>query len=188
MQARDSLKKSSFDLYLKHYGIEIRYAELEDLKSLVEALYDLKENIRIFDGFYLGYKIPQIGKEFDLLRFGKESVINVELKSTSTEEKIQKQLVRNKYYLSYIGKTIFNLCYVSDTKSIYFLEGDESIDIVEVDYLRKLLIDQNIEGIESIDNLFNPSDYLVSPFNSTQKFLSGQYFLTNQQEDVKNKF
>ena len=187
MQARDSLKKSSFDLYLKHYGIEIKRAELEDLKSLVEALYDLKENIRIFDEFYLGYKIPQIGKEFDLLRFGKESVINVELKSTSTEEKIQKQLVRNKYYLSYIGKTIFNLCYVSDTKSIYFLEGDESIDIVEVDYLRKLLIDQKIESIENIDNLFNPSDYLVSPFNSTQKFLSGQYFLTNQQEDVKKR-
>ena len=187
MQARDSLKKSSFDLYLKHYGIEIKRAELEDLKSLVEALYDLKENIRIFDEFYLGYKIPQIGKEFDLLRFGKESVINVELKSTSTEEKIQKQLVRNKYYLSYIGKTIFNLCYVSDTKSIYFLEGDESIDIVEVDYLRKLLIDQKIESIENIDNLFNPSDYLVSSFNSTQKFLSGQYFLTNQQEDVKKR-
>lgn len=187
VQARDSLKKSSFDLYLKHYGIEIKRAELEDLKSLVEALYDLKENIRIFDEFYLGYKIPQIGKEFDLLRFGKESVINVELKSTSTEEKIQKQLVRNKYYLSYIGKTIFNLCYVSDTKSIYFLEGDESIDIVEVDYLRKLLIDQKIESIENIDNLFNPSDYLVSPFNSTQKFLSGQYFLTNQQEDVKKR-
>jgi len=187
VQARDSLKKSSFDLYLKHYGIEIKRAELEDLKSLVEALYDLKENIRIFDEFYLGYKIPQIGKEFDLLRFGKESVINVELKSTSTEEKIQKQLVRNKYYLSYIGKTIFNLCYVSDTKSIYFLEGDESIDIVEVDYLRKLLIDQKIESIENIDNLFNPSDYLVSSFNSTQKFLSGQYFLTNQQEDVKKR-
>ena len=187
VQARDSLKQSSFDLYLQHYGIEIRRAELEDLKSLVEALYDLKENIRIFDGFYLGYKIPQIGKEFDLLRFGKECVINVELKSTSTEEKIQKQLVRNKYYLSYIGKTIFNLCYVSDTKSIYFLEGDKSIDIVEVDYLRKLLIDQKIEDIESIDNLFNPSDYLVSPFNSTQKFLSGKYFLTNQQEDVKKQ-
>jgi len=49
------------------------------------------------------------------------------------------------------------------------------------------LIDQKIESIENIDNLFNPSDYLVSPFNSTQKFLSGQYFLTNQQEDVKKR-
>lgn len=189
VQAHDSLKKSSFDFYLKHYGIGIRCAELEDLKGLVEALYDLTENrnIRIFDGFYLGYKIPQIGKEFDLLRFGKKSVINVELKSTSTEEKIQKQLVRNKYYLSYIEKTIFNLCYVSDTKNIYFLKDKKSIGVVEVDYLMKLLIDQKMEGIGSIDNLFNPSDYLVSPFNSTQKFLSDRYFLTNQQEDVKKQ-
>jgi hypothetical protein len=45
-------------------------------------------------------------KEFDLLLFGKDCIINIELKSISTEEKIFKQLERNKYYLSFIEKNI----------------------------------------------------------------------------------
>ena len=90
----------------------MKCAEIEDLKSLAGVLHELTEEINIFDGFYVGYKIPQIGKEFDLLRFGEESVINVELKKKSSEEKIKKQLIRNKYYLSYIGKKIYNFSYV----------------------------------------------------------------------------
>ena len=35
-----------------------------------------------------------------------------------------------------------------------------------------------------INELFNPSDYLVSPFNSTEKFINGNYFLTVQQENI----
>jgi hypothetical protein len=53
--------------------------------------------------------------------------------------------------------------------------------------LVKLLIDQDIDDTEIPDDLFNPWDFLVSPFNSTQKFLSNEYFLTHQQEDVKNQ-
>ena len=40
---------------------------------------------------------------------------------------------------------------------------------------------------EIIDELFNPSDYLVSPFNTTRKFLNNEYFLTHQQEELKTK-
>ena len=32
--------------------------------------------------------------------------------------------------------------------------------------------------------MFNPSNYLVSPFNSTEKFIAGKYFLTVQQESI----
>ena len=50
-----------------------------------------------------------------------------------------------------------------------------------------MLSDQKIGNIDSIDHLFNPSDYLVSPFNSANAFLGNKYFLTHQQEDVKGK-
>jgi len=112
VQAHSSLKEESFNCYLQYYGIEIRSEELSDLSGLVEELYNLAVEINIFDGFYVGYQIPQIGKEFDLLRFGKDFVVNIELKKTSIEEKINKQLKRNKYYLEYIGKKLYNLCYV----------------------------------------------------------------------------
>ena len=38
-------------------------------------------DISDFDGFFVGYTIGQIGKEFDLLSFGPEYTINIELKS-----------------------------------------------------------------------------------------------------------
>ena len=46
---------------------------------------------------------------------------------------------------------------------------------------------QVIDEIDNADELFNPSDYLVSPFNSTDKFLAKNYFLTNQQESIKKQ-
>lgn len=187
IQAHESLESESFNCFLEYYGIEIKIAELDDLRELVTILYDETYNLNIFNYFYVGYKIPQIGKEFDLLRFGKEHIINIELKQTSTEEKIKKQLIRNKYYLSCTGRKVYNFSYESGSKKLYILKNDTSLELVGIEYLEKLLTKQKIAHKEDIDTLFNPSDYLVSPFNSTQKFLSNQYFLTHQQEEVKNK-
>lgn len=187
LQAKDSLSLAGFKGLLEHYEIEIRDAEIEDLRLLADALSVAESSMRVFDGHYLGYKIPQIGKEFDLLRFGTEYIVNIELKSTSTEEKIQKQLLRNKYYLNFIGRKVYAFTFVSDSKQLHFLKEDGELEKVKVDLLVKLLVNQIMDGLEVLDDLFNPSDYLVSPFNSTSKFLAGGYFLTQQQEDVKNK-
>nr|WP_315396337.1 hypothetical protein [uncultured Duganella sp.] len=50
-----------------------------------------------------------------------------------------------------------------------------------------LLSSQAVDDSVVPDSLFDPSDYLVSPFNSTAKFLAGKYFLTLQQAEIKNK-
>jgi hypothetical protein len=47
------------------------------------------------------------------------------------------------------------------------------------------LVKQEIISLDNIDKLFNPSNYLVSPFNSTDRFIKNEYFLTNQQENIK---
>lgn len=186
-QAYSSLKDVSYKNFLHHYGLEIRNEEVEDLACLANTLNDFTNDKSIFDRFFVGYKIPQISKEFDLLRFGNECAINIELKKTSTEEKMQKQLIRNKYYLSYIGKQIYGFSFVSDTGQLFFLNNDENLEKVDVSFLANLLSNQKNDDTEIIDDLFNPSDYLVSPFNSTNKFIDNKYFLTHQQEDVKNK-
>nr|WP_179097770.1 DEAD/DEAH box helicase family protein [Paenibacillus sp. FSL H7-0331] len=36
-----------------------------------------------------------------------------------------------------------------------------------------------------ISSLFDPTNYLVSHFNSTDKFMEGQYFLTDHQKEIK---
>lgn len=187
IQANDSLGQGSFDSFLSLHGIKIKKAEIQDLKGLLNALYSLPSSIGIFDAFYVGYKIPQIGKEFDLLRFGKNFLVNIELKKTSTEEKVRNQLIRNKYYLGNIGRQVHGFTYVSDAATLYYLQDDKSLVKVHLSSLRDLLNQQEVNRAEVVDDLFDPSDYLVSPFNSTRKFLNNEYFLTHQQEDVKDQ-
>ncbi|MBB3212674.1 hypothetical protein FHW67_001957 [Herbaspirillum sp. Sphag1AN] len=187
LQAKDSLSDESFKGFLKHYGIEIRGAEIEDLRALVKAVNDIGCRIGALDRFYVSYKIPQIGKEFDLLRFGEKSILNIELKRKSTDEKIKTQLIRNKYYLSFIGRKIYAFTYVSESQDLYFLRDDDQLEKTKIEHLLELLSNQEVGNPEAPDALFNPSDYLVSPFNSTERFLTGKYFLTKQQEEIKNK-
>lgn len=187
MQAYNSLNQESYRRYLRHYDIDIRDGEVKDLKSLIDNLSTQAESNSIFNGYYVGYKIPQIGKEFDLLRFGRECLINIELKSTCSKEKIEKQLIRNKYYLNCTRNSLYSFTFVSGTEKLYLL--DDSLRIKEVDFsfLDNLINKQIVDYIEDSDELFNPSNYLVSPFNSTQKFLENEYFLTHQQEDIKSQ-
>jgi hypothetical protein len=187
VQAFSSLQEGSYTNFLSYYGIKIKNEEVKDLASLVEILSTQTSNKDNFNQFYVGYLIPQIGKEFDLLRFGKDYIINIELKKTSTPEKIYKQLKRNKYYLSFIDAEIHNFCFQSDIEKLFYLNDNNELENANFSCLIKLLDDQQIVNITNIDNLFNPSNYLVSPFNSTEKFINNEYFLTKQQETVKSE-
>lgn len=184
LQASRTLKESNFRSFLEYYDIKIRAGEIEDLSGLVEFLDASNCNAGAYDKFYVGYKIPQIGKEFDLLRFGKKSIVNIELKRSCSEDKIKKQLTRNKYYLGFIGREVYAFTYVSDSKELYFLDNDERLRVFKAECLVSLLATQVIDSSEFPDDFFDPSDYLVSPFNSTEKFLEGRYFLTHQQEET----
>lgn len=187
VQAHNSLEPAEYGGYIKHYGIDIKNNEVDDLKHLASNMYEILPFMNIFNDFYVGYKIQHISKEFDLLRFGSNYIINVELKNSSTPDKVKKQLVRNKYYLSHINKVVHNITYVVQTNILYKLDGKDELEVVDFSLLTQLLTNQNLMKFDSPDVLFNPSDYLVSPFNSTEKFIHDQYFLTNQQEDIRNQ-
>ena len=185
-QAYDALDKKNYKEFLEHYHIEIRDKEVDDLKSLIH-IFNKRNSKNVYSQFYVGYKIPQIGKEFDLLRFGKKCIINIELKSCSTEEKILNQLKRNKYYLCFLKKKTYNFTFVSNKNKLYYLNNDNNIIKVKFSSLIKLLHNQDLQNIENVNSLFDPSDYLVSPFNSPSRFIKNEYFLTHQQEEVKAK-
>lgn len=187
VQAHSALEPIEYGLYIQHYGIGIKNNEIEDLRHLVSSMYEALPFINIFNDFYVGYKIQHISKEFDLLRFGDNYIINIELKNNSDEVKIKKQLTRNKYYLSHINRIVHNFTYVVQTNQLYKLDGNEGLELVSFNLLTQLLTNQNLLKLDNPDSLFNPSDYLVSPFNSTDKFVNNQYFLTNQQEDIKDQ-
>ncbi|MFZ3401981.1 DNA/RNA helicase domain-containing protein [Aeromonas salmonicida] len=187
IQAHLTLSDIEYDKYIKYYDIEIKKNEIDDLKHLITNMYEILPYVNIFNGFYVGYKIQHISKEFDLLRFGSNCIINIELKNDSTPEKIKKQLVRNKYYLNHISNIIHSFSYIVKINKLYKLNNQNELEEVDFRLLTQLLTNQYLLQIDNPDILFNPSDYLVSPFNSTEKFINNQYFLTNQQEDIRDK-
>jgi hypothetical protein len=187
LQASASLESGVLDSYLEHYGIAMKSWELSDLNSLATALRVAGAKIGDLASFYVGYKVPQIGKEFDLLRFADSSILNIELKSESTPEKIRTQLRRNHYYLSFLGRPIEAFAFESSSTKMYRLSDDKKLEVSDAAALLAELTKQKLGKDTDPDKLFNPSDYLVSPFNSTNRFLADEYFLTHQQEDIKHK-
>lgn len=87
--------------------IKIREEEYELIKSIINNLIFCRTGTKSLEDWFYSFTIPQIGKEFDLLKIGKNYTINIELKSQEvSEEKIIKQLTQNRYYLSHISEEI----------------------------------------------------------------------------------
>lgn len=192
----EGYRKLSSELFHKlmdSYGVivdnlkGIKDYELNGIEAFLKNLRETGDATFVFNNYYLGYSIPQIGKEFDLLRFGNNYIINIEIKSESSADKILKQQEKNKYYLSFLGKEIHIYTYVQNENKLYKLiignSGNTTREVAFAELFSKLS-DQEIANIVNINDLFNPSDYLISPFNSTEKFTNGGYFLTGQQDKI----
>lgn len=187
INANEDLTNEAFQAYIEKMGIKLRASELEDITSLVQSIKAHTGNSLVFNNYYIGFTINQIGKEFDLLRLGEEYIINIELKKKNTGEKIRNQLIKNRYYLQALERKVLNFTFVVDENSLYFLEEDNSISEINFDILVDMISKQEILNIQDINNLFDPTNYLVSPFNSTERFIEDKYFLTHHQDSIKDQ-
>lgn len=160
--------------------------EIESLRLFVDALLAAGVSLDECDGFFYSFHIPQIGKEFDLLKFTDRLCLNIELKSTAvSEEQILCQLLKNRHYLSHLGKKLALYSVVTDSMSCYKLSLND--ELVNMDFGEIVSAVRQIKtGYTGyIDNLFRASNYLVSPLNNPSRFIQGEYFLTQAQEQVK---
>jgi hypothetical protein len=188
IDAYTNLSKELFDKYKEYYSIDIkRTKELGCLSGMINEIKTINQNIEIFDRFFIGFKIPQIGKEFDLLRFDDDSIINIELKTENTKEKIKEQLEKNKYYLNFLNKNLLCFTYILSENKFYEIGQNNDLNEVSTSEVVSKLIAQNSYIVNDIKSFFNPSDYLVSPFNSTDKFIKEYYFLTEHQKNIKTQ-
>ena len=168
---------------------ETKSYEQQSLRSFVDDLLLCGIDISDLDGFYFGFTINQISKEFDLLKIFDDCsfILNIELKSTPIpEEKIKKQLIKNRYYLRHIADNIASYSYISSENKLYILDDENNLKICKLEtVISDLKIFKKFFN-KNLNSLFTVSDYLVSPLNSSEKFINTQYFLTNQQEEFKN--
>ncbi|AHF19409.1 hypothetical protein LMES_1193 [Leuconostoc mesenteroides KFRI-MG] len=190
-----NIESESIKHYLKDLGVlSIRERELQGIERLVRHFMDEEVSLK---SFYIGYSMPKISKEFDLLAFDqRHRVVNIELKSQADydEEKIRKQLINNKYYLSQVAKDIKLFTYNLDSDIIYTLTEQDELETTDIssthlffasEFYRFLSTFGSID-VGNLDSLFRVSLYLVSPFRETQAFLEGDYLLTQQQQALQN--
>ncbi len=170
--------------------IKIRNEELELIKTIIANFIFLRADQECLENWFYSFTIPQIGKEFDLLKIGRNNIIvNLELKSQEVPlEKIEKQLKQNQYYLSHLSKTIYSFTYMkcSDGDGKLFAYDGE-LKICSFDELISRINEVADPLPKNIEKFFRPKDYLISPLNTPEKFLNGKYYLNGQQEDIKKK-
>ena len=184
--------ENEFNIVKKHQVCDeepsrIKYHEIESLRLLVDRLVRRGVPISGFAGFFYSYHIPQIGKEFDLLKFTEDECLNIELKSDIVPDKqILDQLRKNKYYLRHTGKSLQLYSVVTKDMTCYKLSLTDELEEVEFEEVYNAVRRVGTNYLSSIDTMFRASDYLVSPINDPDKFVKGEYFLTPAQEQIKN--
>lgn len=169
-----------------------REAEIESLCSFMDRLMHCScfLTFTACEGFFFSFVIDHISKEFDLLKIAsdKSRVLNVELKSQDVGlDRIEKQLRQNRYYLGHITKNILSFTYLSSTGQVFTLDGEGRFCETSMENLAEIMNGFGPSMSEGIDSLFNARDFLVSPVNAPGRFLAGQYFLTDQQRDFRDR-
>lgn len=182
-------KEHKLSIFYENYlETKIKLVDLEVLSILIKELY-LQEPyllLKDFNDFYVSYNIPQIGKEFDLLRLTETKILNIEYKSEFTNN-IENQLRRNNYYLKFLDKKIYLFTFISKDRKLYKLVEDHLVE-TNLKELAEVLRMQSEEGNfykGDLNKKFIPSNYLISPFSRTQAFINDEYFLTQRQEEIK---
>ncbi len=168
---------------------KLKSHEITTLKQLCAELQQAGCGVNELDGFFVCYAIRQIGKEFDLLRFG-DDVINIELKSrldeSVLEAKVLRQMRMNYYYLKFLRRPVLLYTYVGGNGFFRYDYTADSLVSATAKEVAEKLRGQRVDYAVNPDSLFVPSNYLVSPFGSTRRFVGDEYFLTNAQQTIKD--
>jgi len=165
--------------------LKIKEWETGGLRAFTDRLCSLADDAPDFDFFY-SFTMPKLGKEFDLIRVAEDSLVNIELKSGDvTDEAIKAQLVRNRYYLSTLGKSMHFYTYISNEDRLVRLSNTGKLVETDFEELTAVLHKQENCYDGHIEDLFKEDSYLISPITDPGRFLRQEYFLTSQQRDIK---
>ena len=159
--------------------------EIESLRLLCDALMAAGAGVEDLAEMYFSFTIPRIGKEFDVLKIGADACLNIELKSAPvSKEKIRKQLVQNRYYLSFLPQEPLMYTVVTTPFACWTLTDKGKL--AEADISEVAAAVRRVCAVPAdIDKLFHPSNFLISPPQEPGKFLQGDYFLTPPQSEIK---
>jgi len=185
--------KPAYEKCLSHRQEKLRLKrqELLQIKEITENLRRENGSDDCFEDWFYSFSIPHVSREFDLLKVGRGgSVVNVELKSISpnvTLKRVKRQLQQNRYYLSLIAHRIYSFTLVSDGEGhgvLYTLQG-KNLKKCSFQMLINALAKIRQPVRDSIESMFKPDDFLISPFGEPERFCERRFFLTEHQQQIK---
>lgn len=164
--------------------------EISDLVVLVNMLKETNQlTMNQKNGYILGYQANSgIREQFDILRFSEESILNIELKSSLPKNglsAIKNQLIRHKLLLGLTEKNVDLVTFVSKERKIYKLSDNREIEeITPLDLLGMINDTYLARDILAEVDL---SKMIVSPYVNPKKFVNHEYFLTDEQIQIRGK-
>lgn len=166
------------------FEFEIKPIEKPTLQRFISKIREKDTRVRL-DGFFLDFSIPNIGKEFDLLKITSEFILNIELKSgNKTQKELLDQLLKNQFYISEIYDSAYYFTYYAESNTLYKLENDKLVEADANELIKYLSVPYDREA--NLQSIFSPEQFLVSPFNDTEKFLNHEYRFSSSQESQKS--
>ena len=176
-----------FALSGRDTATKFRPEEIKLIDVIVNNFIFHKAPEHVYDNWFYAFSIPQIGKEFDLLRIGEKEVINIEIKSREVEsEKVEKQLYQNRYYLSHLNREIRSFTVMKKNDgTIHVLKYNNGLESSSFSELISAIDREKVILKRNIEKYFDPCLFLVSPLNTPDRFLNKEYFLNNQQLEIK---
>ena len=182
--APEILSEYEYALSGRDKSIKCRTEEIDMISSIVDQFFMCGAAPHAYDGWFYAFTIPQIGKEFDLLRISEDAVINIELKSQPVElRRVEKQLYQNRYYLGHLNKKIYSFTLIHDYESMRVMRYDNELKYSSFEEIISVIGKDFCES--GIEQFFDPCFYLVSPINTPDRFLEKEYFLNNQQTSIR---
>ena len=133
---------------------KLKSHEIRNLESFCRIMSNYGFSYKDYDGYFVSYSIKQIGKEFDLLRFGDDLILNIELKSelkiANKLEKIRKQMEINHYYLKFLGKPIIVITYVENDGFFVYDSNANAVSSIAESNVAEIIKEKSFRALPDV--------------------------------------
>lgn len=179
---------------LKYHTMQSKPREQHDFVLLGKEIIKLLPPERDIFDFYLDTELKVV-PDFDILYFGRETIINIDLKDEDGIKKADRILMKfekQKRLLRLCSSNVINLVYCADKNKV-LREINGHLSPFSIDDFAKLLLkyeDQKEKLSKPIVNqveLLTPKDYLISPTKQIDEFVAGEYWLSNKQQIISDR-
>lgn len=149
--------------------------DVKAISSFTELVYNLNRK-----GFVVSYVIEKLDKEFDLLKYGNNRIVNIEMKIKKLNEGLE-QAKKNFKILSNITNNVCIYLFIESTNKLYYYSA-ESDDLFESN---KEKINEDLAKITNSE-IPEMESIMLNPYQYPDEFLNGNYVLSQSQQNIKN--